>query len=64
MKLLFEPSLNKQDQGSTALPFYIFQNVPDLIWAVEETSLGFHYLESICMGYQCPNVNMFKISES
>ena len=31
--------LNKQDQGSTALPFYIFLDVPDWIGAMEETGL-------------------------
>ena len=30
----------KQDQGSTALPFYIFLDVPDWIGAVEDTGLG------------------------
>ena len=56
--------LLKQDQGSTALPLDIFLNVPDLIGAVEDTGLGFHYLEIICMGYKCPNVHMFKMSVS
>ena len=56
--------LRKQDQGSKALPFYIFLNVPDWIGAVEDTGMGFHYLEIICMGYKCPNVHMFKISVS
>ena len=32
----------KQDQGSTALPFYIFLNVPDWTGAVKDTGLEIH----------------------
>ena len=31
---------------------------------MEDTGLGIHKLEIICMGYRCPNVHMFKISVS